>query len=471
MPESSTRRIHEAVMTGRRPAESGPREVISDSWRRCLEAGIDPESHEAPLVYDEGDIREVRSVTPMGTLLPMLRHTLLQVADEAAHIMVVTDATGDVLWRDGHRQVLHRADRIGLSDGFRWSEQAVGTNGIGTALATGRPMYVYSGEHLARTLHAWSCAGAPIVDPDSGRTIGCVDISGTTRSLHPATVALVRAAARLAESDLAVGMRERDERLRSRHHRHLDRPGALVTLTGRVVAGDLSLGPRIRLPECGERVILSDGRVALVESLGDAYRLVPLGAEAAVPRLRLTLLGEDHPYAHLDGVRVPLSLRHAEILTLLALHPRGLTAERLSFLLYGDEGNPVTIRAEIHRLRAQLGRAIAAKPYRLACEVSADFLDARQALAAGATAVAARLYQGPLLPRSEAPAVLRAREELEARVRSELLARGTPEDLWEYAQTPSGYEDAEVLEHVVAAIPPGDHRHAAACVRLARLDD
>ncbi|MCT9935178.1 GAF domain-containing protein [Planotetraspora sp. A-T 1434] len=465
MPNSAIRRLHEAVVTGERPKGKGPRDVISKSWRRSLDAGIDPEMHAAPLIYDAGDIRDARTSNPMNALVPLLSHTLLQIADETAHIMVITDADGDVLWRDGHRQVLRHADRIGLADGFRWAEQAVGTNGIGTALATGVPTHVYSAEHLALALHEWSCAGAPVVDPDSGRVLGCLDISGTARALHPATVALVAAAARLAESQLTLRMRERDERLRTRHHRHLSRPGALVTPTGRIIGGDQSLGPRIRLPEAGDRVYLPDGRMAVVDWLGDAYRLVPVGT-SATPRLTLTLLGADHPFAYLDDVRVTLSLRHAEILTLLASHPRGLTAERLSFLLYGDEGNPVTIRAEIHRLRAQLSGAIAAKPYRLTCEVAGDFLEVRQALTKGDLPAVARLYQGPLLPRSETPAIRRARDELEARVRSELLAKGTAEDLWAYAQTSTGHDDFEVLERLVAALPPGDQRRAAAVVRL-----
>ncbi|MEW9531691.1 GAF domain-containing protein [Microbispora sp. NPDC049125] len=468
MRDPSIRRIHEAYVTGQRFAGGVPRDVISASWRRCLDAGIDPESHEAPLVYDEGVIGEIRSAHALSALLPMFRQTLLQVADETAQAMVITNAVGDVLWREGHRQVLRRADRIGLAEGFRWSEPAVGTNGIGTALATGRATHVYSAEHLARVLHEWSCTGAPVIDPDTGQILGCVDISGAADSLHPATVALVRAAARLAESDLTLRMRERDERLRSRHD--ATGPGALVTLSGRVIGGDLSLGPRVRLPESGERLLLSDGRVALIEPLGDGYRLC-LTASRATSQLTLTVLGVHQPYAYLNGARIPLSLRHAEILTLLASHPRGLTAERLCCLLYGDGGNPVTIRAEIHRLRAQLDGAVAAKPYRLTCEVSGDFLEVRQALATGELAKAARLYQGPLLPRSEAPAIRRARDELEVRVRSEMLSRGSVEDLWAYAQTSTGQDDAEVHERLVTMLPDADQRHAAASARLDWIDD
>ncbi|GAA1552145.1 hypothetical protein GCM10009678_38810 [Actinomadura kijaniata] len=46
-----------------------------------------------------------------------------------------------------------RADEVGLTEGFCWAENAVGTNGIGTPLVTGRPEYVYSAEHVVSVLH------------------------------------------------------------------------------------------------------------------------------------------------------------------------------------------------------------------------------------------------------------------------------------------------------------------------------
>ena len=105
----------------------------------------------------------------------------------------------------------------------------------------------------------------------------------------------------------------------------------------------------------------------------------------------LRLLGDQQPHAFLDGRRIPLSLRHAELLALMALHPSGLTCEQSSFHLYGDEGNPVTVRAEIHRLRAQLGDVVRAKPYRLDCDVDADFLTVRRLLGSGNATAAVRL--------------------------------------------------------------------------------
>ncbi|GAB2960783.1 GAF domain-containing protein [Nonomuraea fastidiosa] len=464
------RGAHEAVAAGE-SCPQAPRHLIKASWMRSLDAGIGLEGTSAPLVIDPSRIRDVRDDHPLQPLLPLLAQTLSGLAEESGHVMIVTDGDGRVLWREGNHTTMSRADGIGLADGHQWSEHRVGTNGIGTALATGRPVHVFSEEHLMRVLHVWSCSAAPITDPDSGRIIGCVDVSGTSRSLHPATVALVATTAKLAETQLALRMHERDERLRRRYESLRGKPGILLSATGRVISGDPagSLGERVHLDGrpahfAGRRMILRDGRVALLEPFSDGYLLRP-SPPAAPPLLRLSFLGERPPTAVYGDRERPLSLRHAEILTLLALHPHGLTAEQLSFHLYGDYGNPVTIRAEIHRLRSQLGNAIAAKPYRLTCPIDADFLALRRLLPAGDPATLARSYPGPLLPRSESPEIRRERDELEAQVRACLLRHGTPDDLWAYAQTCNGRGDYEVLERL-AALPSTDPRSAAARSRL-----
>jgi hypothetical protein len=465
------RRWHEAVMTGERFPDD-QRRLIAASWQRSLLAGIDPETRSAPVVYDLKAIQDVRLAHPLNPLLPMLAHCMLRAADESKHVMVVTDAEGRVLWRDGHHEVLRRGDEIGLADGCDWNERAVGTNGIGTALAARRPVNVYSAEHLIKVLHAWSCSAAPITDPDTGEVLGCIDISGTASHLPPATVALVATTARLAESHLAMRMRERDDRLRARYEARLRGSHAETTVllspSGRVITGDPygRWGGRIRIPESGAgTIVLAGGVLGMLEPIGEGYLLRP-GKQSTPSLLKLSFLGTDPPYARLDGTTFQLSQRHAEILALLALIPRGMSAEQLSFQVYGDFGNPVTIRAEIYRLRAQLGSTIAAKPYRLTCRVEADFLDLKRLLTLQDPTAVAHAYPGPLLPRSEAPAIRRERDELEGQVRSRILLNGSASDLWIYAQTDSGHDDPQILQRLSALLPAGDHRAVAARLRL-----
>jgi hypothetical protein len=121
------------------------------------------------------------------------------------------------------------------------------------------------------------------------------------------------------------------------------------------------------------------------------------------------------------------------------------------------------VRAEIHRLRTQLGDVVRAKPYRLDCDVDADFLTVRRLLSAGNTAGAVRLYAGPLLPRSESVAIKSERDDLGVQLRRHLLQHGDVDDLWAYAQY--GEDDLEILGRLTAALPPDDPRRVAAQLR------
>jgi hypothetical protein len=205
-------------------------------------------------------------------------------------------------------------------------------------------------------------------------------------------------------------------------------------------------------------------------------RGTPSGRDAAArpaageaPLLTLSVLGGGQPHAHLDGRRFDLTLRHAEILTLLALHPRGLSGDRLALYLYGDDGSPATVRPEIHRLRQQFGGIVRARPYRLGCAVEADVLTVRRLLDGGDVAGAVRLYGGELLPMSDAPGVRAERDELAVRVRRQAVDRGGADALWTYVQTEPGRADLEALERLRAVLPAGDPRRAAVSSRRARL--
>ncbi|WP_433269460.1 GAF domain-containing protein [Actinosynnema sp. CS-041913] len=456
-------RLHEATLSG--TATSGARQVIVESWRRSLAARVDPDRHTAPVVLGPDEVAERRGAHPLAAMLPMLRETLVSVADETEHVMIITDEGGHILWCEGAASVRGLAERVRLTEGTRWSEDAIGTNAMGTALAVGRPVTVHSAEHLVRTYHGWTCAASPVRDPDTGRTLGVVDVSGPLSSMHPAMSALVSTAARLVESQLHVRLVTEHERLRSANIRHLislrGEPGALLSPTGRVLAaGDV---PDERVDVSSGVVRLEDGREAVVEPLDEGYLLRVPRRSARRPVLSLRFLGE--PSGSLDGRALALSLRHAELLTALALHPRGLTAEQLALRLYGERGNPTTVRAELHRLRAQLGGVLLTRPYRLSADVRGDFLTVREALKAGDVPSAAEAYRGELLPRSDAPVVREEREDLAAAVRRGVLDHDDVEALWTYAGTG---EDAEALEQLVRRLDSTDPRRALAAARLQR---
>jgi hypothetical protein len=395
------------------------------------------------------------------------------------HVMLVTDADGTILWREGATRLLHAADATGLSPGFSVSEASIGTNAMGTTLAVDAPVQIHSAEHLVRAYHIWTCAAAPVHDPDTGLILGAIDISGPIHTVHPAMAQLVSATAQLAENQLRVRLAIADERLRVRNMPHLTslhgREGALVTPSGRIIASEpYGIWPeRVAVPEGGGRVTLADGREMEVEPLAEGYLLHARRRATSTPHrsaLSLRFTGDAAPRGTLDGRSVPLTLRPAELLTALALHPDGRTAEQLAAALYGDDGNPTTVRGEVLRLRGLIGAdVLRTRPYRLDAVVDTDFDATRRALRSGQVAEALRACAGPLLPRSDAPEIRELRDELSAGLRRAVLDSDDVELLAEFATHPLGEEDLETHDRLVEELPPHDPRRPGFAARLTRL--
>jgi hypothetical protein len=474
--------VIEAVLSGS-PGHQAPRPVVSASWQRSLAAHVDPERRTPPVVYAPDELADIRAAHPLSDCLPLLRSTLASIADEAMHVMLVTDAEGHILWRDGAATLLTHADGVGLFPGTRWSETAIGTNAMGTALAVDAPVQIHSAEHLVRTYRAWTCVAAPVHDPETGAILGAVDISGPLHTVHPALLKLVSATARLAENELRARLAIADDRLRMRLLPHLaalgGAPGALVTPSGRVLAGQpYGWWPgRVELGEGVDRILRVNGREVTVEPLVGAHllRSTPPSSSTAAVRcpptlLALRFMGDGVPSARINGRSIPVTLRLAEILALLALHPDGLTGEQLAYLVYGDAGNQTTVRGEIRRLRALIGPdALRTRPYRLVPTVDSDFASVHNALRAGRVHAALHACSGALLPRSDAPAIRELRDELVAGLRRAVLAAGDLDLLQAFAGHPLGRNDLEAHDRLVEALPPSDARLGRVAFRRSRL--
>ncbi|ONK15557.1 Acetoin dehydrogenase operon transcriptional activator AcoR [Streptomyces sp. MP131-18] len=179
--------------------------------------------------------------------------------------------------------------------------------------------------------------------------------------------------------------------------------------------------------------------------------------------VRLTCLGTAR--AARGGRPLRLRPRQLEILTLLALHPRGLSPERLRAAVYGDR--PVTastFKAEVSHLRRALGGRIASRTYALTAPVACDALDVLRALEAGDTDGAVRRYGGALLPRSDAPGIAAWRAHLEVAMRVAVLASDRPEHALRLGEL-APY-DVEIHEHALGLLAADDVRRPAAEGRL-----
>lgn len=399
--------VRAAALAGDRPP-ARPRPEIAESWRRMMAGGVHPDRDSRSRMLSAAETEERRQTSPLRELLPVLREGLLPSLDEALHIMVVADADGRLLWREGHSSILRNADRLGFGVGAHWDEAVVGTNGVGTALVARRPVQVFSAEHFVSSHHDWTCAGAPVRDPRDGQLLGVLDVSGPLATMHPATLAWVSSVARLAERELRVRHLESLERLRSVAAPLLARmPGRALAVDGNGwTAAVTGLAPteRIPLPKT-----FGPGRVwvpqlgdCLVEPLPGGWLVNVTEARTGAGAAARVVLDLSRPgawratvYGAAGSWSQELSPRHAELLFLLAESPRGRSAAELAQELFGDPTRTVTVRAEISRVRRNLGGVLAHRPYRFAHDVEVELIRPANPAA--------------LLPHSTAPAVVSAR--------------------------------------------------------------
>lgn len=410
-----------AGLLERGAAPSGVREVVADSWLRSVAAGVDADASCPPITLDRDKLTDYRAEHPLSQVFPLLYDVLGRAAEDCDSLMAVADADGQLLWVCGQPAVLRRAESILFVEGAQWDEAHAGTNAPGTALRLDAPVTIRAAEHFVQPVQRWSCAAAPIHDPRTSAILGIVDITGGSDVGTPQTSAMVRAAARMAESELgrldAIASLRRDDRRRS-------------ALRGRSL--------RRQLPV--EEISLS--------GLGRTECLVTAGHRTFA-----------------------LSPRHSEIMVILAAWPDGLTGDELAILLYPDDVMSSTPRAELVRLRALLGdQLLASRPYRLTCEVQSDWAQVSARLAAGDLAGAQKLYRGPLLPHSEAPGVVEQRDDLQRWLRAAIVADGRPEFMVSWTRTRWGARDLEMWQRQCDLLPAGSPLRPPAEAAVAKLD-
>lgn len=181
--------------------------------------------------------------------------------------------------------------------------------------------------------------------------------------------------------------------------------------------------------------------------------------------LILKFLGADT--AIYQGEPLALRAQWCDIVALLALYPDGLSGEQLLLLLYGDAGNLGNLKANISKLRRHL--PISRPPYRLECKVQSDFMMLEYHLKQGRLRSALELYNGPLLPHSQAPGIAEARTLIEASLREAALQAADPEALLNLAERLG--DDLELWEAALTTLPQQDPRYslvAARCKQLTR---
>ena len=135
------------------------RPEIAESWKQCLDIGLDPHSSNSPPILTGNKLskllrlnRELIEISKpvMGMIEISVRST--------GFIVTLSDHVGYVLEVYGDREIRKMAEQNHYVPGCLRSVEHAGTNAIGLCLDVKKPIQLTGAEHFKVHHHPWTCS-------------------------------------------------------------------------------------------------------------------------------------------------------------------------------------------------------------------------------------------------------------------------------------------------------------------------
>lgn len=180
------------------------RPEILDSWVRCRQAKVNPIDDRIHHQLDHASLQVMlRQNRNLTTIAKPFMDNLYRIVAGSGFVVVLTDVRGYIIEILGDNDTLINPMTVSFFQGASWSEEEAGTNAIGTALVTRKPIQVSGSEHYCRKHHCLTCSAAPILD-EEGSVLGILDVSGKSTAAHLHTLGMVVAAAEAIMAQLSI---------------------------------------------------------------------------------------------------------------------------------------------------------------------------------------------------------------------------------------------------------------------------
>ena len=231
------------------PLDGMPGDDIVDSWVRCMQSGLDSTAALTVPVVEAADLQRRREGSEYVRRLAQAElETLSRQIAGSNFLLAFADREGVILDLYADNRFAMSGSDAGIVAGSCWSESLCGTNGLGTALATGHSIAVTGLEHYFLKLGSVSCTAAPVRDAQ-GEVVGVLDASSYFESRQRHTQALVQMAATHIENGL-LAYQMRSHWVLAIH----PRPEFLGTLSAGLLAFDES-GRLLALNARGQQLL------------------------------------------------------------------------------------------------------------------------------------------------------------------------------------------------------------------------
>jgi transcriptional regulator of acetoin/glycerol metabolism len=145
---------------------------IRGSWQRSVRFRVPHDRRDVPHV--PADELDDRLTALIGPVLDRLADRLTDTGVG----LLLSDADARILRRwSADTRIDRFFDRVQTRRGSQLSEDAVGTNGVGTPVVLGELVQVQGPEHVLDMYQRAVCTGAPVRDPVTGRILGAVTLT------------------------------------------------------------------------------------------------------------------------------------------------------------------------------------------------------------------------------------------------------------------------------------------------------
>ena len=207
---------------------------IDRSWRRSISAGAAREPGSFHYVNEfDADSELSRAGRP---ILDRLEGMLQDLGTS----IFLADRTGQIVARRvAGRSERARFDNACAAEGFDFSEESIGTNGLGTAMQEAAAVFVRGPEHFNEALEELACAGAGIRHPSTGRLVGSLSLAAPADAAETMMLALAREGARQIVDNLSMTVGRREVALGRSYQRHRDK-GPVIVLNSDTIMSNVT---------------------------------------------------------------------------------------------------------------------------------------------------------------------------------------------------------------------------------------
>lgn len=180
------------------------RDFITDSWIRSKSYGVDPFTEKVKIDLNEKEIQQkYEKFKPLLKTAKPFMDSLYKIVGNSGLLVRLTDKDGYVLECIGDMNLAHEYGSLNIYKGCNVKEEVIGTNAIGTALYTQKPIQVIGAEHFCKQYHGWSSSACPIKN-DNEEILGILSMTGPYEKVHPHTLGMIVASAEAIENQLKL---------------------------------------------------------------------------------------------------------------------------------------------------------------------------------------------------------------------------------------------------------------------------